>query len=533
MTDYYKNVQEYVDALERNGLLRRITRPINKDTELNALVRLQYRGLPAEQRTAFLFENVIDSTGRRYEAPVMVACFAGTRAIYALGMNCPIDKIDETWSNAQKAPIAPVYVDEAPVQEVVLEGEELLASGGVLAFPTPISTPGFDNAPYMSAAHWVTRDPDTGGLGMGNYRGQIKTATRVGCFAGKTQDLVVNWKKWRALGRPMEAAIVLGVTPNLSYAAVTKLPHDVEEYAVAGAMAGTPVPLVRCKSVDIDVPADAEIVIEGVISTTELEEEGPFGEFTGYMGARDTSLFMEVTCITRRNAPIYQAFHSQFPPSESTILRGVGKEGVIFDKLVNQEGLTGVLDVVLQEEAGSYGMCVLVVDTKQDCDVRRALEIVGRDARLHSKVAVAVDPDIDPRDPASVNWAMSFAMQPHRDAWVVPVQPLDLDYSARPPQSRGDLTSAAPEGSSLLIDATRKWAYPPVSLPKRQFMERALEIWQEEGFPEVKLRQPWYGYELGHWSETDREQAKLATESRYAETGAAQEQKRRLLGEGE
>lgn len=533
MSAYYRDLQEYIDALDEQGLLRRITRPINKDTELNALVRIQYRGLPPEDRTAFLFENVTDSTGRGFEMPVMVAGMAGSRAIYSMGMKCPIEDLAQKWSDAQRRPISPTRATRAPVQEVVLSGDELVSSEGVLAFPTPISTPGFDNAPYMSAAHWVTRDPDTGNLGMGNYRGQIKTATRVGCYAGKTQDLFVNWRKWRALGRPMEAAIVLGVTPNLSYVATSKLPHDVEEYAVAGAMAGEAVSLVNCRTVDIEVPANAEIVVEGVISTTEMEEEGPFGEFTGYMGARDVSLFMEVTCITHRKSPIYQAFHSQFPPSESTILRGVGKERVIFDKLVKEEGLTGIIDVVLPEEAGSYGIGILQVDTKQDCDVRRALEVIGRDIRLYSKMIVAVDADIDPRDPASVNWAISFAMQAHRDAWVVPVQPLGLDYSAQPPERRGDLTAASPDGSSLLIDATRKWPYPPVSLPRRQFMERALEIWLEEGFPAPQLRQPWFGYELGHWSDIDREEAELATQSRYVETGVAQAKKRTVLPEND
>jgi 4-hydroxy-3-polyprenylbenzoate decarboxylase len=379
----------------------------------------------------------------------------------------------------------------------------------------------------MSAAHFVTRDPETGILGMGNYRAQVKTPTRLGCFSGSTQDIAVNWHKWKALGKPMEAAIVIGVTPNLSYVATTKLPHDIPEYDVAGGIAGAPVELVRCRTVDLLVPAHSEIVIEGVIPTDRLEMEGPFGEFTGYMAQRDWSLFLDVGCITRRRTPIFQAFLSQFPPSESSKLRGVGKEEVLFKRLTVDHAIPGILEVALHEPAGSYGICVLKIDKSKGGDVRKALEIIGRDARLHSKMVVAVDADVDARDADSVNWAISFGMQAYRDAWVVPVRPLDLDYSVAPPDERRDLTAEAKQGSALLIDATRKWPYPPTSLPARPYMERALEIWQSEGLPPLNLKVPWYGCELGHWTDEDREEARLATEGEYLKTGAKQGQNQR------
>ncbi len=527
MGGYYLDLRQYLAALEDQGLLRRVRRSINKDTELHPLVRLQFRGLPEEQRTAFLFENVTDSAGRGFDMPVVVACMAGSRAIYGLGMQCDPKDIGAKWDEAQRNRIAPVRVDSGPVQELVLTGDELRAAGGLMTLPIPISTPGFDNAPYMTAAHFVTRDPETKLQNMGNYRAQLKSPTRLGIYAGTTQDIAVDWHKWRKLGQPMEVAIAIGVTPNLSYVAATKLPHDVGEYEVAGGIAGEPVQLVRCKTVDLEVPAQAEIVVEGIVRTDVLEMEGPFGEFTGYMAQRDWNLFVEVQCITRRRQPVYQAFLSQFPPSESSKLRGVGKEAVLYKRLAVDHAIPGVLDVILQETAGSYGICVVRMDRSQGGDVRKALELIGCDPRLHSKMVIAVDPDIDPRDPDSVNWAISFCMQPHRDAWVVPVRPLDLDYSAAPPNARRDVTAEANEGSSLLIDATRKWAYPPTSLPAKKYMERAIDLWREEGLPELHLKSPWFGYELGHWSEEDRVQAERATRGDYLLTGEEQSQQRR------
>jgi UbiD family decarboxylase len=143
---YYQDVREYLKALEEHGKLVRITRAINKDTEMHPLVRLQYRGLPEEERRAFLFESVIDVKGRSYDMPVAVACYAGSLDIYALGMQCKKDQIYGKWTHAQAHPIKPVTVTSAPCQERVVEGHELKRNG-LDMLPVPISTPGFDNGP--------------------------------------------------------------------------------------------------------------------------------------------------------------------------------------------------------------------------------------------------------------------------------------------------------------------------------------------------------------------------------------------------
>ena len=237
---YYKDVRDYLQALEKNDKLVRIKQPINKDTEMHPLVRLQYRGLPEEQRRAFLFEKVVDLKGRAFDIPVAIACYAGNLDIYALGMQCKKDEIYDKWTRAQSHPIAPLEVKSAPCQERVIQGAELKETG-LDMLPVPISTPGFDNGPYTTSSHFVTRDPETGRYNMGNYRGQIKATDRMGCYAGNFSGLRAHWNKCRALKKPLEVACVIGVPPNLSYAAVARIAPELDEFGVAGAIAGAPV----------------------------------------------------------------------------------------------------------------------------------------------------------------------------------------------------------------------------------------------------------------------------------------------------
>jgi 4-hydroxy-3-polyprenylbenzoate decarboxylase len=182
---YYSDLRSYLAVLEEKGKLIRIEQPVNKDAEMHPLVRLQFRGLPGAERRAFLFENVFDATGRHYPIPVVVGCTAASREIYAIGMQVDRpDQISQKWAAAQNNPIPPARVERGPVHENVYTGLDLERAGGLGMLPIPISTPGFDNAPYTSASHWLSRDPETGRYNLGNYRGQIKDPLRLGCNAG-------------------------------------------------------------------------------------------------------------------------------------------------------------------------------------------------------------------------------------------------------------------------------------------------------------------------------------------------------------
>ena len=153
---YYRDLREYIQVLEKNGKLVRIKREINKDTQLMPMVRWQFRGLPDEERKTFLFENVTDVKGRKYNCPVLVASHAASREVYALAMMSEPEDIMKKWEQAQLHPIKPKIVDSGPAQEEVHSGDNLLEHGGLDEFAIPISTPGFDNAPYFTAGNNVT-----------------------------------------------------------------------------------------------------------------------------------------------------------------------------------------------------------------------------------------------------------------------------------------------------------------------------------------------------------------------------------------
>ena len=161
--------QTHLALLEAQGLLVRVERPIIKDTELHPLVRCQFLGgIPEVERRAFLFTNVVDSRGRHYDIPVVVGALAASPKIYAVGMGCAVEEIGAAWVRAIANPIPPLLVNSPPCQQIIVKGDELRRPGGGLAsLPVPISTPGFDSAPYLTATLCITRDPETGIRNMG------------------------------------------------------------------------------------------------------------------------------------------------------------------------------------------------------------------------------------------------------------------------------------------------------------------------------------------------------------------------------
>ncbi|MEA2993543.1 MAG: hypothetical protein QOD40_2463 [Alphaproteobacteria bacterium] len=529
---YWPTLRSYVEGLDKAGKLVRVTTPVNKDTELHPLVRLQFRGLPESQRKAFFFENVVDSRGRKYDIPVLLGALAGSSDIYALGMGVPVDQISATWRKALANPLTPVEVKEAACHEVVITGAELTREGGGLSrLPIPISTPGFDNAPYTTASHWVSKHPDTGLHNVGNYRGMVKAENRIGTLPAMLgvgmREHIDLWRK-KGIER-MPAALVIGAPPHVTYTAVTRIPNDMCEYDVAGALSGHPLEVVRCVTQDLMVPAEAEIVIEGTIPTDILEMEGAFGEFPGYMAARDYSFFMDVTAITMKKKPIFLAIISQMPPSESSKMRHISRgEGAY--KFLHNAGFTNVSQVEYLECAGANALVVVKIKKRTPDDAKNALRLVAE--KFIGKIAIAVDEDINALDVENVMWAVAYRSQPFRDMEVVEAPLFALDPSAAAPgESRGLTHGKAPRSTAIIIDATMPWPYPPLSLPKKEFMDRALEMWRDLQLPSLTLKEPWWGYSLGHWTEEEEKEAELAVQGRYFETGEKQAQSRRRFSE--
>jgi UbiD family decarboxylase len=411
-------------------------------------------------------------------------------------------------------------------------GASLLEHGGLEEFPIPISTPGFDPAPALTAPFWVSKDPDSGIRNVGAYRVLIKSPTRTGIdFCRPTRGIAIHWNKARERGQPLPAAIVIGGPPSFGYCSVVDYPVDVDEFTMAGALAGAPLEIVKCKTIDLEVPAHAEIVIEGEIDTSELESEGPFGESIGYMSLTQPRPFFTVKCITHRKNPVLLSFLSMFQPSESSVLKGLGNASTTYSHLRHVLGFSSVKKISFSETSdGKYYAVIQVAhDTKTD-EVWKILEAMLK-YRIDSKIIIAVNEDIDPDDYDSVTWALSQRFQPHRDTRIHshPANGL-TDVSLAPMEvmerAREDYMPDMPTHSCLLMDATMKWPLPPVSLPKKEFMDRAAEIWREEGLPPLTLKEPYYGRDLGYWHPEENQKAEWALKGEYRKTGELQAKQR-------
>jgi 4-hydroxy-3-polyprenylbenzoate decarboxylase len=512
----YPDLHEHVLALAREGLLVVVDEPINKDTEMHPLVRWQYRGGIAEaDRKAFLFTQPTDSKGRRFDISVLVAGLAANRDVYRVGFGKPLEEIGRTWVEAIANPVAPRVVTDAPCQEVVIEGRDLDRDGAALdGLPVPISTPGWDNAPYLSAGHYITRDPETGIQNVGNYRGQLKAPRRLGMNPSVElrAGIYAHWLKCKARGEPLPCAVVVGCPPAVSYASVQKMPENLDEIAVAGALAGGPINVVRARTVDLLVPAEAEIVIEGLINTELLEPEAPFGESHGYVNLQEYNAFMEVTAITRRRHPILTSFISQVTPSESSVIRRVAMEPLYLHHLRSVLGIKSVQRVAMHEPLTSLYAVIAIQFARgaPESEIWRALHGASSLHRFAGKWIVAVDEDIAPDNADALFWAMSYRCQPQHDLAIVPHK--DPGHGPRGPHDGG-------ESAAVLINATLKGTYAPVALPAREFMENAKAIWERLGLPPLTPQPPWHGYDLGYWPPELARQAEMAARSDYFELG--------------
>jgi len=520
----YNDMQDHLAALDAAGLLTTIDAPINKDSELSPLVRWQFRGgIPEAERKAFLFTNVTGGDGRVFDLPVTVGALAGNAEIYAVGMGVPVAEIGKCWSNAIANPIAPVVVENPACQEIVYEGAHLTSGRGLDALPVPVSTPGYDSAPYLTATGCVTRDPDTGIQNLGTYRGGLKAPDRIGLklFMTLGQGAAAHWEKYRARGEAMPIAMVIGCPPPVAYAAPQKLAKDVDELGVAGGIAGAPIRVAKARTSDLLVPADAEIVIEGLLDPEYFEPEGPFGESHGHINLEEFNFILTVTAITRRKSAVFTSIISQVTPSESSVIKRVAYEPLFLDHLTGHLGVRGVKRVAMHEPLTNLRK-VLVVQFDRSVartEIWRALYGAMSFQAPVGKYLIAVNEDIDPDNMDAVFWAMSYRANLAEDCELIHHRPL-----GHGPKSGG---SGAAEDATLLIDATLKADMAPVALPKREYMEHAKELWEQLGLPPLKPEAPWHGYELGDWSAEWDTLAERAAAGDWVTNGERSHQQRR------
>ena len=522
----YPDLQDHIAALKAEGLLLRIDKPVNKDTELHPLVRWQYRGgIPDAERKAFLFTNVFDSQGRTYDMPVLVGALAANRDVYRVGIGVSLDEIGPHWANAVNNPIDPVAVTEAPCQQVVITGEDLVGEGkGLDALPVPISTPGFDSAPYLTAGMFITKDPETGIQNLGTYRGGLKASNRMAVRMSAREGGAggyLHWEKYKARGEKMPCAIVLGCPPSVAYTGPQKIRRDVDELTIAGGLAGAPIRTVKCTGLDLVVPADSEIIIEGLVDTEYLEPEAPFGESHGHISLEDYNMIFEVTAITRKSNAVLSSIISQVTPSESSVIKRVAYEPMFLSHIRDHLGVKSIKRVFMHEPLTNIRRVIFLQmePGTPRTEVWRALYGATSLRADCGKYVIAVNEDIDPDNGDAVFWSLGYRADPDKD-----IEILRHRDAGHGPKGAG---GTRPEDSTLLIDATLKREMPPLALPKREYMERAKELWEELGLPPLNPEAPWHGYSLGDWTEEWDQLAERAAAGDYLENGKRSAQRRR------
>ena len=497
----YRSLRDFIDRLERDGQLVRVTEPVSSVLEMT---EIQTR-LLAEKGPAVLFENVTCANGQSSSMPVLVNLF-GTVDRVAAGMDKKPDALKalgETlaflrqpeppggWKEAfamlpmLKTVMAmkPKTVSSAPCQEVVLTG------GDIDLNTLPIQSCWPDEpAPVITWPLVVTQGPQAGQAGgdkrdvfnLGIYRMQIVGKNKTYMRWLKHRGGAQHHARWKEVNNePIPAAAVIGADPGAIIAAVAPVPDTLSEYQFAGLLRGEKVALVDCKTIQLQVPAEAEIVIEGHVSLEEYGDDGPYGDHTGYYNAIEPFPVFTVSAITMRKEPIYLSTFTGRPPDEPSVLGEALND--VFVPLLTQQ-FPEIIDFWLPPEACSYRVAVVSIKKAYPGHAKRIMMAVWSYLRqfMYTKFVIVVDDDINARDWNDVIWAISTNVDPARDVTMIENTPIDyLDF-------------ASPEsglGSKMGIDATAK--LPPET--KRDWgrkirmsdniIEEVTRKWQQYGLP--------------------------------------------------
>ena len=474
----------------------RVQAPVSPVLELT---EIQTR-LLAEGGPAVLFENVRRQDGSKYGMPVLTNLF-GTVERVAWGMEREpheIRELGETlaflrqpeppggWREAMGMlpllktvmTMKPRTVSKAPVQEVVLKGDQIDLS----ALPIQTCWPG-EPAPLITWPLVVTKGPGKrkeDDYNLGIYRMQV---------TGRNTTLM-RWLKHRGGAQhharwanekpePLPAAVVIGADPGTILAAVTPVPDTLSEYAFAGLLRNAKVDLVDCKTVPLKVPADAEIVLEGHVSLTDYGDEGPYGDHTGYYNQVERFPMFTISAITMRRDPIYLSTFTGRPPDEPSVLGEAMNE--LFIPLLQQQ-FPEIVDFWLPPEGCSYRVAVVSMKKAYAGHAKRVMMGVWSYLRqfLYTKWVIVVDADINARDWNDVIWAISTRMDPARDVTMIENTPIDyLDFAS----------PVSGLGSKIGLDATDKWPGEtnrewgvPIRMAE-EVVERVTGRWKEYGLP--------------------------------------------------
>lgn len=444
----YKDLQQFIEMLEKKGLLKRIKTEVDAELEITEITdRVCKKGGPA-----LLFENV---KGSHYPV-LMNAMGSYERMNLALGVDHLddiaqeirdlmkpsnyiglINKVKAAPKLLQLANIFPKKVNHAPCQEVI-EEPDLDTLPILKCWPK-------DGGRFITLPLVITKDPVTGNTNMGMYRMQVYDKTTTGMHWHMHKDGRENFNRFKEQGNRMPVSVAIGADPATIYSATAPLPKEISEYLFAGFLRKKPVEVVKCITNDLEVPAHAEFVLEGYIDLDEFRVEGPFGDHTGYYSLEDKYPVFHVTCITRKKKPIYPATIVGKPPMEDCYIAKATER--IFLPLLQMQN-PEIIDINMPLEGVFHNCIIIAIKKSYPGHAKKIMNTVwGMGQMMFTKMVIVVDHHVNPHDLSTVAWKVFNNIDAKRDMLIVD-GPLDaLDHSSPLPHY----------GHKIGIDATKKW----------------------------------------------------------------------------
>ena len=487
----FSDLRDFIELLEKEGELKRIASEVDPFLEVTEISdRVLRAGGPA-----LLFENLKDSS-----LPLLANLFGNTRRIaLAMGQDdidglrdvgkllaflkepTPPSGWKDLWKNLPSYKnvlnVAPNVKKSAPCQDLVIEVDDV----DLAMFPIQTCWPG-DVAPLVTWPLVITRGPEKDRQNLGIYRMQLMDRNKLIMRWLPHRGGALDFKDWQQHhpGQAFPVSIAIGADPATILATVTPVPDTLSEYAFAGLLRGSKTDVVKSLGNDLQVPASAEIVLEGVIEPDELAEEGPFGDHTGYYNEVEQFPVFTVTRITHRKDPIYHSTYTGRPPDEPAML-GVALNEVFVPLL--QKQFPEIVDFYLPPEGCSYRLAVVSMKKQYPGHAKRVMMGVWSFLRqfMYTKFVIVVDSDVDIRQWEDVIWAITTRMDPSRDTVLIENTPIDyLDFAS----------PVSGLGSKMGLDATNKWpaetarTWGTTIEMSEDVKRRVDELWQDLGLSE-------------------------------------------------
>jgi len=479
-----RDLRDWLERVEAMGDLIHIKEPVDWEEEMSAISYLVAKQHPSP---AILFEAVKGYEGSPFKARLLWNILGPSFRRIALTLEEPpetptvelIRRVKEKMKH--RTPPREVSPSEVGFYENTLTGDKI----DLAQLPIPKHWP-LDGGRYAGTADCViTRDPDTGYLNLGTYRMMLQGKNEVGLYLSPGKDARLHITRSWQMGQPVQVAAAWGIDPLFMVIGSQTFPKNVSEYEYAGGIKGEPIPVVKGKTTDLLLPANADFVIEGIIKPNSVRREGPFGEFPGYYGRPEAGCpLVEVTAVHYRHNPILtNALMADYPSNEQSGFFSIIRSARIWDDL-DRLGIPGIYGVYSHPAAaGGFGMTVIALEQRYAGHAAQALALAAQvpGGAYYAKWIIAVDEDIDPTDTDQVIWAMASRCNPTEDIDVLRnTWSTWLDPTQNPPEER-------PYGSKALINACKEHRYLPVfskrTALRREIYDKVAGEWKKLGLP--------------------------------------------------